>query len=256
MSFSISQGVENQDGNRIETTFQQVDDLLQHGTCIANDIMQVVQLTILTLLPKIILAVREKETSAATCLLRMAEDNTVKIKAHVGEMQQRHVELQQNVFLMSTQSKESAEGCSLTKHVGPHCTKRSPDSPRSVLSTEYVSSDDGELSSDDEYQSLFDRNHESLVYRSPRAIHAIHEIAGIDMAAWQDLAESSQRLTQMRHHASCLVECSSKNEKIRARVEQRLTEYSNVWASLESSCKEQSDVRAKSNLLMQELSSL
>lgn len=255
MSFSITQSVDDQHAKPFEATFEQVDDLLQHATCTTEDILQVVQLVIISMLPRIVLAVKEEESTLAASLLGVVQDNATKIQAHAGDMQQRHMELQQHapLFSLGSHDNEPDSACQLAKRETSAHMKRQPDSPRSVASTEYAS-DDGDQSSDDEYQLLgLECTCEPLLCTAPRAMRTVDEIARVDMASWQNLDEAIQNLVRMKQHASCLVQCCSKSEKIRARAEQRLIEYANSWASLETSCKQHVAEREKSVMLMREI---
>jgi len=264
MSFSIFQCAGDRDGKSLDTTFEQVDDLLQHATCTAEDIMQVVQLMNLSVLPKIMLAVRQKESTLAASLLSEVEDNIVKMKIRVNGMQQRHLEVQHHVqvFVTSAQDNEPIGYNKLAKQEMLASMEGLPDTPRSMSSTEYASSDDGQESSDDEYQSLTDG-----VTKIPSRFEKVvgpdctcesmlcREIARLDMSSWEDLDEVTQKLLRMKHHISCLVGCPSKSEKICARVEQRLAEYAGACFVLEDSCKQNIVVRETSMTLVREFSS-
>merc|ERR1740130_371668 len=74
----------------------------------------------------------------------------------------------------------------------------------------------------------------------------------IDVGFWRDMNEKVQKLVQMKHHTSCLLQCASSSDRLRARVVQRLDEYSNMWASLESPCQQHIAEHQKSEVPMYE----
>merc|ERR1740130_1134581 len=68
------------------------------------------------------------------------------------------------------------------------------------------------------------------------------------------MTETVQKLKQMKHHTSCLLQCASSSDRLRARVEQRLDEYNDTWASLESHCQEYVAQHEKSEVPMCKIS--
>lgn len=257
MPFSILQRADAQDSKATKPTFEEVENALHYADCMSKDIMHAVQLMILTVLPGIICAVREKENILTANIFDVVEDRISKIKACIDNVSQRHVKLQHQAHyeFSATEYDEPIEACNLPKDETSAHMEGPPDSPRSLSSTEYASSDDGGQSSDDEFQSPPpDCNSKSSLRRASRLTQTVEEIARAEKASWCDLDEVLQQLIRMKHHSSCLVESSNKSENIRARLEQRLDQFANAWTSLGDSCKQHDSSRRKSMEFMRDVS--
>jgi len=250
-----------------QASSQQAQVLSQLSASTAGRFIQAVQQANLFVLPDVKLALKEQEPTLSTSLLDMMEGSLAELKTQGEDMLQQHTELQSHMqgLLVGSQRCMLARGCALAK------VEKQLDSPRSVqtASTEYESSEDGDQSSDDGYRPCNCKaggilNTRPAVVTTPgdgqasvsqalEVLKQVDELVEIDVCFWRDMNETVQKLVQMKHHTSCLLQCASSSDRLRARVAQRLDEFSNMWASLESPCNQYIAEHQKSEVPMYEL---
>jgi hypothetical protein len=251
MLLTIGECADARQAKFVEKSVEQVEELLQHSISITKDIMQAVQPVITTVLPDIISAMGDNEITLAANSFITLDDVNLKIKASIDDLLQRHAELQPDAIgsHKGFQSNKPSRASEMVRCQMPVRKKAILDSPRSLASTEYTSSDEEEQSSDEETLTL-GLTSESLQI----AMGTVSEVALVDIESWHALQEMAQSLIRMKSHALYLVEYAGSSEKIRARAKQRLSEHVAAWASLGDSCRKHVAAREKSIILIRELS--
>jgi len=277
MFFSKSSHADPELATSIQTSSQRLQDVSRLSVSVAGRFAQAAQLASMFVLPDVKLAVKEKEPTLAASLLAMQEDSLAQLRTQGDDMQRQHTELQSSVqgLIAGTQS------CKPDYHrsclVSEKTLDEQPNSPRSVQtsSTEYESaghseqsSDDGYQSSDDGYQprlasvdgevgdsfdtSTFDS--EASLLRELEVLKKADDIIEAGLGFWQHVNATVHKLTQMKQHTSCLVQCANSSERLHARIEQRVDEYNSTWVSLDLSCQQYIAQHEQSEIPMHELS--
>jgi len=274
MFFSISRHADSEPVKAIRTSSQQAQSLSRLSATIAGRFLQAVQQATLFVLPDVKLALKEKEPTLATSLLAMLDDGLAELKTQGDDMQRQHMELQCCVqgILCGTQSYKPDPGCALAQAILLMKAEKQPDSPRSVQtsSTEYESSEDGDQSSDDDCRpgdckaaqildtttavGVASRDHKAAISQALEELKQVNDLVEADLGFWREVSETVQKLKHMKHHTSCLLQCASSSERLRARVEQRVDEYNDTWASLERHCQEYVARHEKTEVPMCEIS--
>jgi len=267
----------NELAQRIQTTFHQLRDLSQRATNIAGRFVQNAQHGSQFILPDLKLAVEEREPALAESLLGVTDDWVVEMKAQGQDMQRQYADLQHDVHILiacAENSMKADRSCKLTQVA----LEKLPGSPRSVrtTSTEYQSSDDGYQSSNDEDQisvsgpltppfslapavtptpdassTLGDEASENA--RTLRELKRVDEVLEVCLVFWHSMDGTVKRLAQMKDHTAVLINLSTNNERLRARVNQRLDQYGNAWESAERLCRQHRDDHQMAPLQMFEI---
>jgi len=267
----------NELAQRIQTTFHQLRDLSQRATNIAGRFVQNAQHGSQFILPDLKLAVEEREPALAESLLGVTDDWVVEMKAQGQDMQRQYADLQHDVHILiaCAENRMKEDGsCKLTRVA----LEKLPGSPRSVrtTSTEYQSSDDGYQSSNDEDQisvsgpltppfslapavtptpdassTLGDEASENA--RTLRELKRVDEVLEVCLVFWHSMDGTVKRLAQMKDHTAVLINLSTNNERLRARVNQRLDQYGNAWESAEHLCRQHRDDHQMAPLQMFEI---
>jgi len=254
----------------ILTTSQQSDTLCQDSASVAGCFARAALQVGSHILPDVKCAVTEKELALVASLLATVDEKLSELGAYAEDMQQQHVQLHHRVQILVSDTQGHTLGSELPEAIS--CTTKlgmQLDSPRSVqsLSTECDSSSNGDQTSDDGYQSsddgdeplnrttsMMSSSHKNVALDTsshidfsqsqesgPRIVEVLGQVdrrVDVDLAFWQSMNATVQKLTQMKRHASCLLQFPSSSEVIRARAEQRLDDFATAWASLERSCKQ------------------
>lgn len=273
MIFHIPNHSDNVIAQRVQTTFHQLRDLSRQASKIAGRFAQFAQQGSQTVLPDLKLAVNEREPTLAESLLGMTNDWVLEMRSHGQDMQRQYADFQHDVHILiacTENSMKADRSCKLAQAA----LEKLPGSPRSVrtTSTEYQSSDDGYQSSDDEQISdaaplvppfslapasaptldalskLGDTALEDA--RTLRELKRVDDDLDACLAFWHSMDGTVRKLLQMKEHASVWINLSTNNERLLARVDQRLDEYGNAWESAERLCRQYCDDRPMASLQM------
>jgi len=278
MIFHILKHTDNVLAQSIQTTFHQLRDLSQQASKVAGRFAQNARQGSQIILPDLKLAVNEREPALAESLLGMTNDWVAEMKAQGQDMQQQYADLQHDVHILiaCAETRMKADrSCKLAQAA----LEKLPGSPRSVrtTSTEYQSSDDGSQSSDDDDQTsdpvpltppvslapastptpealskLGDTDLEDA--RTLRELQRVDEVLEVCLAFWHSMDGTVKKLAQMKDHTEVWINLSTNNERLRARVDQRLNEYGNAWESAERLCRQHCDDHPMAPLRMFEIS--
>lgn len=270
MCSSICSDADDELASAIQTSSQESKDLLVVSASVAGRFGQAAQEASMFGLPDVRLALEKKDCSLAMSLLAKQEDVLLELRTQGDDIQRQHAELQGSVRgllalrqrLKPDRRSSAVSEAILLMKMGKHQgSPRSAQTSSTECGSAYhgdQSSDDGCQSVDDEYPHLplldceagaaetldstsngpCDSDSEASLSIPQELLMNISEGVEANLVFWQDMNKMVQKLTQMKQHASCLVQCANASERLHVRVEQRLGEYSGVWASLDLACQQ------------------
>jgi len=85
---------------------------------------------------------------------------------------------------------------------------------------------------------------EAMTHSSASLLRALRELKRVDeilhgcSAFWANMDGTVQKLAQMKEHTECLVKFAGNSKPLKERFEQRLSEYTSFWCSLERLCRQ------------------